>query len=86
LQSALTTDAGVLRDASSLARAVRAAQQAFAHASGGDVDTWELRNLATVARALIAAATVREESRGAHNRADFPETSPVLARRLVIGW
>jgi L-aspartate oxidase len=86
LQRALTADAGLLRDASSLARADRAAQRALGHATGGDdVETWELRNLATMARALLAAATVREESRGAHNRTDFPDQSPALARRLVIG-
>jgi succinate dehydrogenase/fumarate reductase flavoprotein subunit len=48
-------------------------------------EKWELANLADVAAALVAAATAREESRGAHTRADFPGTDPSLACRLVSG-
>jgi L-aspartate oxidase len=85
LQRAMTAHAGVLRDAASLERADRAAQQALTLGSASDdVDAWELRNLATVGRTLIAAATLREESRGAHTRTDFPETSPEFALRLVV--
>jgi succinate dehydrogenase/fumarate reductase flavoprotein subunit len=47
------------------------------------VDGNELRNLATVAQALIAAAIAREESRGAHTRTDFPATSDRFRLRLV---
>ena len=39
----------------------------------------ELRNLHTLARLIARAALAREESRGAHQRTDFPETSPQLA-------
>jgi len=86
LQRALTAHAGVLRDASSLQLADCAAQEASAHSGGDDrVDTWELRNLATVGRALIAAASAREESRGAHTRTDFPDTASRFQLRLVIG-
>ena len=86
LQRALTAHAGVLRDASSLQLADRAAQEASAHSGGDDrVDSWELRNLATVGRALIAAASAREESRGAHTRTDFPDTVSRFQLRLVIG-
>jgi L-aspartate oxidase len=34
---------------------------------------WELQNLLTVARLMIAAALQREESRGVHFRTDFPQ-------------
>jgi L-aspartate oxidase len=33
---------------------------------------------------IATAALVREESRGSHNRADFPNTSAALARRVVF--
>ncbi len=39
-------------------------------------DIAELRNLLDAATAVIAAAGQREESRGAHARADFPATRP----------
>ena len=39
---------------------------------------WELRNLVDAARAVIAAAAHRQESRGAHYRADFPDPDPSL--------
>src|SRR5438874_3348623 len=86
LQRAMTAHAGVLRDASALRQADGAAREAGDHATGDDrVEVWELRNLATVGRALIAAASVREESRGAHTRTDFPDVVDRFKLRLVIG-
>ncbi|GIU88921.1 MAG: hypothetical protein KatS3mg010_0020 [Acidimicrobiia bacterium] len=41
-------------------------------------------NLLRVSAAIVAAAAVREESRGAHTRADFPDTSDALAGRFVV--
>ena len=38
-----------------------------------DTSGWELQNMLTVARILIAAALEREETRGVHLRTDFPE-------------
>lgn len=85
LQRTMTADAGVLRSAESLARADGCVQQVMAELMGHDAATWEVRNLATVARALITSAAAREESRGSHTRRDFPETSPALRLRLVHG-
>ncbi|MCU1460006.1 MAG: L-aspartate oxidase [Acidimicrobiales bacterium] len=79
LQRAMTADAGVLRSAESLARAEQAARATLATA--GDA---EVRNLATVALGLLAAATARTESRGCHTRTDHPDTDPALAVRLVV--
>ena len=45
----------------------------------------ELANLLQVADALLASATARTESRGAHARAEYPETEPSWRRRLVHG-
>jgi L-aspartate oxidase len=43
----------------------------------------EVRNLADVAATIVRAATVREETRGAHTREDFPETDPALRARFL---
>jgi L-aspartate oxidase len=83
LQRELTDHAGVLRDAASLASARAAVETALAVPAGATVADHELRNLATVGRALVDAALRREESRGAHTRDDFPETSPAFAHRIV---
>jgi L-aspartate oxidase len=81
LQRSMTLNAGVVRSAESLRRAADVCDGSVA---GDDLPSWELRNLATVGRALCAAALAREESRGAHTRSDFPETSTGLRARLVI--
>jgi L-aspartate oxidase len=79
IQHAMTIGAGVVRDAASLAGVCLAMP-----APADRVDVCEVRNLAAVGAALVAAAEAREESRGCHTRTDFPETSPALARRFVI--
>jgi L-aspartate oxidase len=82
LQRTMTTQAGVLRSAESLATAARACAGEVA---GDDLASWELRNLATVGRLLCAAALAREESRGAHSRTDFEATREDLRVRFVAG-
>jgi L-aspartate oxidase len=86
LQAAMTIWAGVLRDASSLAKASDAVAAVVAEIGPGvDRATAELRNLTDVARAVLEAATQREETRGCHARSDFPETSSALRCRLSHG-
>jgi L-aspartate oxidase len=91
LQRAMSLDAGVLRSAASLDRAAAAVAEAAAVTAalsdGNGAPTpaaCELANLVEVGRALCAAATARTESRGAHTRTDFPETSPDQRVRYVI--
>ena len=43
----------------------------------------ELMNLMTVARAVLVAGLVREESRGAHCRSDFAESAPRAVRNRM---
>jgi L-aspartate oxidase len=37
-----------------------------------DLEGWELQNMLTLARVMIEAALLREESRGVHLRTDYP--------------
>ena len=56
----------------------------FAGSAGDTPAHAELRSLAEVALAITTAATRREESRGAHTRADFPDRSDAFRRRMVL--
>jgi len=82
LQRTMTMHAGVLRSADSLAIAAAACDGAVV---GEDPAAWELRNLATVGRAMCAAALEREESRGCHTRRDFDGAREDLRARFVFG-
>jgi L-aspartate oxidase len=90
LQQTMTSGAGVLRSAESLART---ADVLAGMAGAGDrayTASWEAANLLTVASALVAAATLREETRGCHWREDFPVAADewrghLLARLVVDG-
>ena len=79
LQRAMSAGAGVVRDAGSLAAAAAVINDI---ASDG-VHPGELANLLVVGRALVAAASAREESRGGHRRSDFPETSEAFSHRFL---
>jgi L-aspartate oxidase len=84
LQRLMTTNAGVLRDRASLDAALEAlAPQPSAGLPGRDPAAEELRNLVTLARAVVRAARAREESRGTHTRLDHPETSSAFLGRFV---
>ena len=49
-----------------------------------DAKAAEDANLLVVARAVVASALAREESRGGHYRTDFPTTDPAQARHSAI--
>jgi L-aspartate oxidase len=82
LQQAMTNGAGVVRSEESLAAARAVVDEVSGPARGPA--TWELANLVEVARAVLAAATARQESRGAHLRSDFPERDPAFRCRLAL--
>jgi L-aspartate oxidase len=69
--------AGIIRERDGLTQAagvLAAWQQTLRPPT--DQPSYELSNLVLTGRILIEAALIREESRGAHFRSDFPETSP----------
>jgi len=56
-----------------------------AQGSTGAGAVWgPLGNLVTVARALVTAALVREESRGNHTRTDYREAKEEYRCRLIL--
>jgi fumarate reductase flavoprotein subunit len=95
LYNVMWNDVGILRDAQSLARG-KAALDTLAReiADCGVADssrcynlTWmdrlNLENLTLVSRAIAAAADFRRDSRGAHFREDFPQTSDLAGSRYT---
>ncbi len=76
--------AGIIRDKEGLTQAadlLSAWQQALP--APADQPSYELGNLILTGRLLTEAAYIREESRGAHFRSDFPETSPRWQSHIV---
>jgi L-aspartate oxidase len=64
---------GLFRDREGLERAVAALEGSARRSPPSTPDAWREHNLTTVARLIAGAALRREESRGGHFRADFPE-------------
>ncbi|MFZ0664990.1 MAG: FAD-binding protein [Acidimicrobiales bacterium] len=85
LQRSMTDGAGVSRSADSLAAAWRAVSGVRAAMAAAPVDRQaaELSNLCSLSGALLSSAMLREETRGAHSRLEFPESRPEWRRRLV---
>jgi succinate dehydrogenase / fumarate reductase, flavoprotein subunit len=95
LQATMSDDVGPLRTEPKLARALAAINElssALGHCpfgAGGAFDAqrldwFDLRNMLTVARSVAEAALNRTESRGAHQREDFPEMQPQWQVNQVI--
>jgi L-aspartate oxidase len=74
LQQLMSAHVGVLRDRAGLERATAQVSRLTEHrATTGRTEDWEVTNLGAVAAVLAAAASMREETRGAHWREDFPD-------------
>lgn len=90
----MTQGAGVLRSAESLGGAAEQLQRLHTDARDAldvhgktaepGVDTWEATNLLCVARVLVAAAQLREETRGCHWREDHAERDDARWRRHIV--
>ncbi|WP_416519669.1 L-aspartate oxidase [Streptomyces achromogenes] len=94
IQRIMSEGAGVLRSEESLARAADQLQRLHTEARQAleengktaepGVDTWETTNLLYVARALVAAARLREETRGCHWREDHADRDDTHWRRHIV--
>lgn len=86
LKSLVSRAAGLIRDGESLASSRQMLDfwqkyvyaEEFSSAAG-----LELQNMIACAQLIIRSALIREESRGAHQRKDFPETDDVHWKRHV---
>ncbi|WP_441239217.1 L-aspartate oxidase [Bradyrhizobium sp. 930_D9_N1_4] len=78
LRTMMSAHVGVIRNCDSLAEAVRSFAEMEREATSITV-----RNMATTALLVAAAAWSRQESRGAHFRSDHPAEVPALAQRTM---
>ena len=99
LYDVMWDDVGIVRDAASLKRAAGALDELEARLDATGVEdsnlafnlTWHdwlnLKNLLLVSRSILASAVAREDSRGAHYRADFPEVRDLdRSRYTCVTW
>ncbi len=76
LKSLMWRDAGIRRDRNTLSEAAATIDDWCRYVLSrqlNDPQGWQLQNMLTVSRLMVAAALAREESRGVHYRSDFPD-------------
>jgi L-aspartate oxidase len=83
LQGAMSRDASVVRDADGLRRLTGQLSTAPVRAMFTHVD-FEDAALTVTASAVAAAALARDESRGCHHRAEYPDAPLAAARSFVV--
>ncbi len=85
LQSLMWEKVGIIRTGESLSQAanILATWQRFP-LQPIDRPSYELNNLVLCGRIMTEAALLREESRGAHFRSDFPQTLPEWQRHIIF--
>ncbi len=79
VREAMSASLGVLRDAAGMARTL-----ALFEAIEADPPSGRAADAAYVAAASARAAIARRESRGAHQRADYPHADPAFAHRTLL--
>ncbi len=82
LQELMWNAAGIVRDEDGLSTAQNQLRRWYS--PGQTIHDRETANLLQLAAAVVSAALVRRESRGAHSRADYPETVESERHHLVL--
>ncbi|MFC1847109.1 L-aspartate oxidase [Chloroflexota bacterium] len=85
LQNLLWHKAGIIRDKEGLSQALETLvgwQQTLPPPHNRQ--SYELKNLITAGRLMVEAALLRQESRGAHYRSDFPGSSAEWLKHIVL--
>ena len=84
IQVSMSRGAGVLRSSDSLVETNSDLTRIGDRTSAAPcVEAWETTNLFQLAQAILKAALIRQETRGSHWRADFPESSDLWRKRIV---
>lgn len=83
LQQLMWDAAGLARDRADLLQAADELRR-WKAPRVTDAKAAEDANLLVVARAVVASALAREESRGGHYRTDFPQTDPAQAKHSAV--
>jgi L-aspartate oxidase len=85
LQQLLWDKVGIIRDKSGLTEAAEVlASWQISVPPPSDRPSYELNNLVLMGRLITEAALIREESRGAHYRSDFPSASPEWQKHITF--
>ena len=95
IMESMSRYAGVIRNGEGLRKGLKAMDEIgqkkldrlciVGDRSFGDmVGLFETRNIHTVGRLILQAALLRTESRGAHNREDYPEISDAWQKNIVF--
>jgi L-aspartate oxidase len=82
LQQLMWEKVGIYRSGAGLREAMQ--QLRVWKTEGASLRDLETANLLALARVIVQAALERRESRGAHSRSDFPDTSQSLQHQLVM--
>ena len=84
MQQLLWENAGIMRDGEGLTRAADALA-AWQETLPPPVDrlTWEMSNLILAGRLMTESALLRQESRGAHYRSDYPEVVDIWRKHII---
>ncbi|MDZ7837062.1 MAG: FAD-binding protein [Actinomycetota bacterium] len=87
LRKIMSQKAGILRDAKGLSEAAGFAQKFLGNSSlynNKDKSSIELANMLVVCHLITKAAAIRKESRGTHQRNDFPQTDDNNWRKHIL--